>query len=164
MVAKKRTYKLNLWPFLDSISYKNVKYYDGLTEENLKEFSPYVTMRWLTGSKDPDAARQLWFLNEFVNPYAFDLQKNHKRLLYNLMTACTNGKKKNYKFMPAKPVCKTEFPISVDLVQWVFDYSKRDSIAALVLLTDEDIIGMGEDYGLQKGEIAALKKELKKRK
>lgn len=164
MVAKKRTYKLDLWPFLDSISYKNVKYYDRLTVENLKEFSPYVTMRWLTGSRDADAARQLWFLNECVNPYAFNFQKNHKKLLYLLMSACTNGKKKNYKFMPAKPIRRTEFPISVDLVQRMFDYSTRDSIAALVLLTDENIIGMGEDFGLQQGEIAALKKELKKRK
>ena len=65
---KKRTYKLNLWPLLDSISYKNVNYYDTLTVENLKEYSPYVVMRWLTGGQTSDVARQICYLNEFVNP------------------------------------------------------------------------------------------------
>ena len=163
MVAKKRKYKLNLWPFLDSISYKNVNYYDTLTVENLKEFSPYVVMRWLSNGTPSEQARQICFLNEFVNPYAFELQK-HKKLLYNLMSVCTTGTKQNYKFLPAKPQRITEFPMSVDLVKREFDYSSRDAAKVLVLLTDENIIGMGENYGLQKAEIAALKKELKKRK
>lgn len=164
MVAKKRTYKLNLWPLLDSISYKNVNYYDTLTVENLKEFSPYVVMRWLTGGQTSDVARQICYLNEFVNPYAFVLQKEHKRLLYNLMSVCTTGTKQNYKFVPAKPQRKIKFPIAIDLIKREFDYSTRDANEVLVLLTDENIIGMGENYGLQKAEIAALKKELKKRK
>ena len=171
MVAKKREYKLNLFPLLSNISTKNIKYYDTLTEESLKEFSPYVIMRWLTGCNGADNARQILYLNEFVNPYAFEfalaerrgVRAQHKKLLYNLLTVCTSGRDCRYKFIKTHR-SQTKFPISVKIVQEVFDYSFRDAKDALVLLTDENIIGMGEQLGLQKGEIANLKKELRKRK
>ena len=164
MVAKKRTYKIDLFPLLRNISTKNIAYYDTLTEENLKEFSPFVIMRWLTGCNGADNARQICYLNEFVNPYAFVLNKDHKKLLYNLLTVCTSGRDCRYKFIKTNPKRQSEFPISVGIIQKMFDYSWRDANAAIVLMTDENIINMGEQLGLQKAEITNLKKELKKRK
>ena len=187
MVAKKRKYKIELFPLLNNISTKNISYYDTMIEEIMeknpgetsediiKSFTPFVLMRWLTGIQGADNARQILFLNEFVNPYAFVFTRKieggewdamtHKKLLYNLLTVCTNGRGDcRYKFIKSNPKNQTEFPISVKIIQEVFDYSFRDAKDALVLLTDETIIGMGEQLGLQKGEIANLKKELRKRK
>ena len=164
MVAKKRVYKIDLFPLLRNISTKNIAYYDTLTEENLKEFSPYVIMRWLTGCSGADNARQIVYLNEFVNPYAFELNKNHKKLLYNLLTVCTSGRDCRYKFVKTNPKRQSEFPISVGIIQKMFDYSYRDANATVVLFTDENIINMGTQLGLQKTEITNLKKELRKRK
>ena len=164
MVAKKRTYKIDLFPLLRNISTKNIAYYDTLTEENLKEFSPVVIMRWLTGCSGADNARQIVYLNEFVNPYAFELNKNHKKLLYNLLTVCTSGRDCRYKFVKTNPKRQSEFPISVGIIQKMFDYSYRDANATVVLFTDENIINMGTQLGFQKTEITNLKKELRKRK
>ena len=164
MVAKKRAYKIDLFPLLRNISTKNIAYYDTLTEENLKEFSPFVIMRWLTGCSGADNARQICYLNEFVNPYAFELNKNHKKLLYNLLTVCTSGRDCRYKFVKTNPKRQSEFPISVGIIQKMFDYSYRDANATVVLFTDENIINMGTQLGLQKTEITNLKKELRKRK
>ena len=164
MVAKKRVYKIDLFPLLRNISTKNIAYYDTLTEENLKEFSPFVIMRWLTGCSGADNARQIVYLNEFVNPYAFELNKNHKKLLYNLLTVCTSGRDCRYKFVKTNPKRQSEFPISVGIIQKMFDYSYRDANATVVLFTDENIINMGTQLGLQKTEITNLKKELRKRK
>ena len=172
MVAKKRAYKIDLFPLLRNISTKNIAYYDTLTEENLKEFSPYVIMRWLTGCSGADNARQILFLNEFVNPYAFELtlaerrgvRAQHKKLLYNLLTVCTSGRDCRYKFVKTNPKRQSEFPISVGIIQKMFDYSYRDANATVVLFTDENIINMGTQLGLQKTEITNLKKELRKRK
>ena len=164
MVAKKRAYKIDLFPLLRNISTKNIAYYDTLTEENLKEFSPFVIMRWLTGCSGADNARQIVYLNEFVNPYAFVLNKNHKKLLYNLLTVCTSGRDCRYKFVKTNPKRQSEFPISVGIIQKMFDYSYRDANATVVLFTDENIINMGTQLGLQKTEITNLKKELRKRK
>jgi len=165
MVAKKKAYKIELWPLLRNISTKNVGYYDSLTEENLKEFTPFVIMRWLTGGNDgrPLSAHQIYFLNELVNPYAFEFTRRdqmHKKLLYNLMTISTTGKNYKYTFNKVKKGTNS-MPRSTEIVQEVFTYNTRDATDAVVLLSDEAILGMAEQLGKQDGEIKELKKELK---
>ena len=165
MVAKKKTYKIELFPLLRNISTKNVGYYDSLTEENLKEFTPFVIMRWLTGGNDGRnlSARQIYFLNELVNPYAFEFTRRdsmHKKLLYNLMTISTTGKDYRYTFNKVKRGNNT-MPRTIEIIQEVFGYNCREAKDAVVLLTDEAIVSMAEQLGKQDGEIKELKKELK---
>jgi len=158
MVAKKKTYKIDLFPMLSNISTKNVGYYDTLSEENLKEFAPIVFLRWLSGCKGD--ARQIFFLNEMVNPYVFHLHK-HKRLLFNLMTASTSGKAHRYQYIKTKPKLSSTTPLAVQIVVEIFDYSKKEAQEAINILTDADIIDLAEQLGRQDAEIKAIKKELK---
>lgn len=159
-MAAKKEYKLELWPLLRNISTKNVGYYDSLSEESIKEFQPLVLQRWLTGCNN---ARQLYFLNELVNPYVFTLGGKHKKLIYDLMTLCTTGKDYRYKYPKAKAKRTTTMPKTVAVIKQAYGYNNSDANDAIPLLSDEDIISMAEQHGMQDGEIKELKKELKKR-
>ena len=159
-MAAKKEYKLELWPLLRNISTKNVGYYDSLSEESIKEFQPLVLQRWLTGCNN---ARQLYFLNELVNPYVFSLGNKHKKLIYDLMTICTTGRYYRYKYPKSKAKRTSTMPKTVAMIQKSYGYNYNDANDAIPLLSDDAIISMAEQHGMQDGEIKELKKELKKR-
>ena len=48
-----KQYKLDLFNFLNNMSQKNEKFYGTLSEEEIKEISPLILMRWLSGTNDP---------------------------------------------------------------------------------------------------------------
>lgn len=167
-MAVKKNYKLNLFELLDSISLKNVGYFDNLSEDQKKEFSPLVIMRWLTGCNNSrsNPARQIYFINEFVNPYVFSLRNkiykhDHSKLLYDLMTITTIGKKFNYKFIKKQNKRGSKYPKATAVVKQIFQYSSRDAQEAVNILKKEEIISMALSIGCQDNEIKDIKKELK---
>jgi len=157
--AKPKTHKLDIFQTLTSISRKNQEYYSNLSEEEKKGFMPLVVERWLTGTRD---ARQVYFINELVNPFVFSLA-NHKPLLYKLMTICTSGKSGRYNWTKALSKKSSSTPIAISCIKQYYDYSTLHAIDALPLLSNDDILLIAEDLGKQKEDIAKLKRELKKR-
>ncbi len=155
-MAKER--KLEIFPFLTKLSTKDWEYYEALDDDQKKEVSPYVIMRWLSGVSD---ARQVFFLNVAVNPYAFSLQK-HKGLLIKLMTICTSGRKQRCKWIK---MAKRKKPSSkiIDLVKSYFSYSSVEAEEALPLLDDETLLEYAKQLAYQPEEIKQLKRDLKKR-
>jgi len=151
--------KLDIFEVLNNINVKKRNYYQSLTEEEQKSLSPYVIMRWLSGTND---ARQVYFLNEIVNPYVFALP-NHKELLLKLMMICTSGRKVRYTWIKQAKKKTSGQTKLITLVQEYFGYSQRESADALSLLSNEDLLSYAEQLGYQKPEITALKKELKNR-
>ncbi len=160
MVAKKK-YKMDLWKLLSNINMKNIEYYNNLSEDEAKEFSPLVIMRWLTGCSDSRSipARQLDFINQFVNPYVFQLGK-HKDLLYKLMTVTTVGFDARYKFIKTKKR-GTKFPKSTAVVKSMFNYNTKHAQDAIKILSSVEITDMAQRLGYQDAELKELKKELK---
>lgn len=153
---KKRS--LDIFELLSHISNKNAGYYDAMPENEQKEFQPFVVMRWLTGTRD---ARQVYFLNEIVNRFAFDLG-NHKALLYKLLCVATSGQPQRYKWM--KPASrKGAGTLITQVVKQYYGYNTQQATDVIGLLSDEDIIGYAEELGLQKEEVTKLKQELRKR-
>jgi len=154
-----KQYKLDLFNFLSNVSRKNEKFYKTLSEEEIKEISPLITMRWLSGTND---ARQIYFLNELVNPFVFTLSK-HKELLVDLMTLCGSGHDQRYKFIKAKSKKTSKTPKVVEVIKNFFDYNTVDAMEVLPMISNDDILSFAEQLGRQPPEIAAIKKELKTR-
>ena len=88
---------------LNAVDTKNYDFYDNLTPEEKKAFSPYILMRY-TASVQGDREIQEWFLemtNEMVNKNHWDLSKDHKSLLWKLFAAAGAGVKCYHPYLAA---------------------------------------------------------------
>lgn len=78
---------------LAAVDRKNYDFYDNLSAEEKKAFSPYILMRYV-GSVQGDQDIQEWFIertNELVNKDHWTLSKSHKPLLWKLFAATGAG-------------------------------------------------------------------------
>jgi len=76
--------KLDIKRELNAVDQKNYDFYDNLTDEEKKVFSPYILMRYTSNAQGADTDIQEWFVettNEFVNKNHFDIAK-HKNLCF----------------------------------------------------------------------------------
>lgn len=150
------TYKNDIFEVLENIDKKNVDYFKSLTEEQQKQLSPFVLLQWMKNTKNDV---QIVLLNEFVNPYVFDLGK-HKELLFYLLTICASGKKQFYKWTK-KETQKIKFPETINIIKKFFNYSTKEAQECLNVLSKYDIMEMTQKLGYQDDELKKLKKELK---
>jgi hypothetical protein len=87
------TAKLDIKRELKAVDTKHYEFYENLTDDERKAFSPYILMRY-TSNVQGDRDIQEWFLettNEYVNKNHWDLSKNHKALLWKLFAATGAG-------------------------------------------------------------------------
>lgn len=78
---------------LNAVDRKVYDFYDNLSDQEKKEFSPYVLMRYVSNVQG-DRDIQEWFVemtNELVNKHHWVLSKNHKALLWKLFAGCGAG-------------------------------------------------------------------------
>ena len=149
--------KLDIFRVLNALNEKNVGFYGKLTVEEQKAFQPFLVMRWMSGTSD---ARQVYFINEFVNPFAFSLP-NHKELLWQLLVLSNSGKQQRYTWNKLPASANSPKPASVKVVAEYFKYSLKDAAEALLVLSHQDIVDLAGELGIQPDEIAKIKKEFK---
>ena len=85
--------KLDIKRELRAVDAKDYAFYENLSDEEKKAFSPYILMRY-TSNVHLDKDIQEWFVemtNEFVNKNHWDLSKNHRALLWKLFAATGTG-------------------------------------------------------------------------
>jgi hypothetical protein len=95
---------------LAAVDLRNYEFYDKLTPEEKKEFSPYILMRYVA-NVEGDRDLQEWFLertNELVNKDHWTLSKNHKALLWKLFAGCGVGMKTYHPYLKAGTKEKAE--------------------------------------------------------
>ena len=148
--------KLDLFKTLSQISKKNITYYDSLTEQEIKEFVPFVIQRWLSGTTNK---QQIYLLNEIVNQHIFNLGTQYKDLLFYLLSIACSGKTQKYSWNKLPTKSQTSKPTSLGIVCEYYKYSYKEGKEALALLTHEDVIWCGEQLGKQDEEITKVYKE-----
>jgi len=97
------TAKLDIKRELDAVDSRNYKFYDNLTDDEKKAFSPYILMRY-TSNVQGDADIQEWFVemtNELVNKDHWTLSKGHKALLWKLFAGTGAGVKCYHPYLAA---------------------------------------------------------------
>lgn len=88
---------------LKAVDLKNYEFYDKLTDEEKKEFSPFILMRY-TASVQGDREVQEHFLettNECVNKHHWTLSKDHKALLWKLFAVTGVGMTAYHPYLAA---------------------------------------------------------------
>lgn len=90
---------------LNAVDFRNKQFYDKLTDEERKSFSPFILMRYTASMPaDTHQAIQEWYLertNEFVNKNHWLLSKNHKKLLWLLFSGVGAGEKAYHPYLAA---------------------------------------------------------------
>ena len=155
-MAKERS--IDIFTLLEQIDRKNYQIWDSLTEEQRKEFSPLVTLRWMAGTTDPV---QLIFLNEIMNPTIFTLG-DKKEFLLKLLTVCSNGKLKRYQWINYKVGGSKKMKKSVELIANHYKLGPKEAEDTRRLFNEEELIELAEANGWQKDEIKELLGELRK--
>ena len=153
MAAKERA--LDIFQLLGDIDKKNYGLWDKLTDDQKKEFTALVTMRWMAGTTDQ---RQIIFLNEIVNMAVFNLPE-HKELLFKLLMVCSSGSAKRYNWVNYKLSSGKKNKKAVQLVAEHYGFSLKEAEDSVQLFTPQEIMELGEMHGLQKDEMRDLKKE-----
>lgn len=151
---KQPEHGLNIFEVLKSISTKQYNYIDNLPEGLQSKFVPYTTMRWLTGS---NSMSTLVLVNEFVNPYVFAL-RTHTKLLYLLMTAISSGHFVKYKWVgkQKKDGSNSVYTLKLDVIKLFYKVSHREAVSYEKLLTNTDILEMGQYIGYDTKELKTL--------
>lgn len=153
---QKKERALDIFWLLGEIDRKNYQIWDKLTDEQKKEFSALITMRWMAGTTDQ---RQVIFLNEIVNLAVFNLP-DHKELLLKLLMVCSDGRPKRYQWINYKMTSARKNKRSVELIAEHYHMSLKEAEDTVRLFSPTEIMELGELHGLQKEELKDLKKEV----
>jgi hypothetical protein len=97
------TAKLDIKRELRAVDTREYEFYDSLTDEEKKAFSPFILMRYASNVQG-DQDLQAWFLettNEYVNKNHWILSKNHKPLLWKLFAATGVGQSMYHPYLAA---------------------------------------------------------------
>ncbi len=98
----KKEPKLKIKDVISAVDSRDYNFYQNLDDDQKKEFSPYVLMRYISNVSG-DLETQEWFLertNEMINKNHWNISKGHKGLLWKLYAGVGAGMKVNHPYLP----------------------------------------------------------------
>lgn len=122
---------------LKAVDTKNYNFYDSLTPEEKKEFSPFVLMRFVASCQgDKDVQEHfVEMTNELVNKHHWLLSKDHKALLWKLYAATGVGVTAFHPYLAAG---KKEKAVKIEkLLAELYPAMKMDEIKMLAGMMDK---------------------------
>lgn len=147
----KKKKELELSRVLSAIDTKNYEFYDTLSTVELREFSPYILLRFVSNVNSDDSDLQEWFIertNELVNKNYFSLGKDNEKLLWQLYAATGTGYKTYHPYLPA---LKKEFNKIEKLLAELHPSYKIEDVKLLAsLMTDTEKGELLDDMGFDK--------------
>lgn len=123
-------------------------------EEIEREFSPFMTMKWMASCKDPN---RIVAVNELLNLTVFNLHRE-KRLLYYLCCCISDGEKKRYNWIPRY---KDKDKAKIEIMSKYFGISYKEARTGTWKYNTDDIVEMAEELGYDNSEIKKIKNKIK---
>ena len=144
--------KLNIFDVLKQADKHNFDFYDNLTTDQQKEFSPWLVQRWISSKK-------LELVNEITNPLIGSIPKG---MAWRLFCAIGVPSVTKYSFIaPPKKLSSSKSDKILTIIADHYKISNRVAATYLPLLGNDDIIEMAELQGIEDKEINDIKKLLK---
>jgi hypothetical protein len=132
--------KLSIKSEMSAFDRKNREFYDSLTDEEKKKFSPYLMIRYgatVTGNADLQAY-YLMSCNERLNKHFFDINTaQHKKLQWLLATTVSPGMGNQYHQWIA-PKKKTTDNKSIKFLREMHPHLKEEDLKLLSEINDKD--------------------------
>jgi 7-keto-8-aminopelargonate synthetase-like enzyme len=143
--------KLDIKRVLKAVDSKNYDFYDNLTDDEKKAFSPFILMRY-TSNVQGDREIQEWFVettNEYVNKDYMVLSKNHKALQWKLYAATGAGVSTYHPYLASG---KKEKANKVEkLLAELYPATKMAEIKMMAaMMTKDDITELFDKMGFDK--------------
>lgn len=142
--------KLNLRNELSALDRKDRGFYDSLSEEEKKKFSPYLMLRY-SASVEGSADMQAWHLmatNERVNKHFFDISTTqHKKFQWLMCTTVSPGLgSQRHYWLPTKKTNTNNRAIK--FLTEIYPAAKADEIELLAQINStEDLRNLAREYG-----------------
>jgi hypothetical protein len=150
-MAKDNTGPLAIGNEMRQFDRKNREFYDSLTPEEQKKFSPYLMIRWGSAVEGSADLQQYYLMatNERLNRYFFDLSKNHRKLQWLLATTVSPGLGSHrHKWIP--PRKKSGDSKHRRRIEELFPHLRDDELDVLAKInTPEEIDQYIQDLGQQ---------------
>lgn len=132
--------KLSIKNEMSQFDRKNRNFYNELTDEEKKKFSPFLMIRW-GSSVGGNADLQAYYLmscNERLNKHFFDVNTTqHKKLQWLLATTVSPGMGNQYHQWIA-PKKKTSDNKSIKFLRELYPHLKEDDLKLMADLNDKD--------------------------
>jgi len=136
---------------LTAVDLRNYNFYDNLTADEKKSFSPFILMRYTSNVKG-DHDIQEWYLertNELVNKHHWVLSKHHKALLWKLFAGVGVGTRMYHQYLAAGK--KEKAQKIKRLIAELYPAMKMNEIKLLSgMMTKEDIKELFDKMGFDK--------------
>lgn len=125
----------SLFRFFDKMNAGDFGYIDKMTDEEVKELSPYVLLMWMNGAQD-NPEIHVMMTDMICNPYVFSLN-NHPRLLLKLFVAA-NGEidSSRYKFEKSEGMKASK---QLKAIATYYQCTLKDAAGYVSLLGEEGI-------------------------
>jgi hypothetical protein len=137
---------------LRAVDQREYNFYDNLSDQEKKEFSPYILMRYVANVQLNEPDIQEWYLertNEFVNKNHWTLSKNQKALLWKLFASCGTGINCYHPYLKAS---SKEKAIKIEkLLLELYPAMKLEDIKIMAkMMTKEDKTELFDKMGFDK--------------
>jgi len=142
--------KIPLQQMLQAVDRGDKEFYSNLTDEQKKDFSPWLAMRFASSCKD-NAEHYLLMVNDFVNA-DFGTMYNHPELQWKLIALCGIGYKQFHPWIkPGKKKGKNKIQAEISKLHPNMRYDELDLFESLN--TKADLKNMFKDAGYPDKEI-----------
>lgn len=156
--------KLSLDTILQAIDRKDLGFYDRLTDDEKKSYSPFILMRYMSslGPQSDLAAYAVLATNDIVNNGFFSLGK-HPELQHKLLCLAGTDRKQYRPYIGSKGSGKTSSKIIDEFLLGIYPTVNQTELEILKSQhTKDSIQTLGEDAGLSKAELKELVEDAKK--
>lgn len=146
--------KIPLKTMLSSIDTNNKNFYTKLDDDQKKEFSSWLVMRWASCVKGDLAEHYLLMVNGLVNSDFSSLNK-HPELQWKLIAICGAGRTQFHQWVkPPKKKAKNKIQTFLAIS---FPHAKADELALLEKIhTKADLKQLAKDMAYTDKEIKSL--------
>ena len=146
--------KLDIKEVMSALDTNDKDFYSRLTEEQKKEFSPWLVMRWASSVGGNYSDYYLIMVNDLVNENFNDF-KHHPELQWKLLSLCGVGFKQYHQFI-RPPKGRTKSKIQKFLLE-VYPTAKYSDLELIESInTVDELKELAKDHGYDDKQIKEL--------